>query len=275
MALQNTNLLVVAGKLPPTFQGTPQEFADALIRRLRIVSPSGINFIVIGDVEPTSNVGPWLKNGTQWWVFDTTINRYQPLDISESETQWFQVGATTPATSTPPVWLRTTHDQTDVDPSIGSPIGWYIFDGTNWVPFISLVQSGPTASRPNSPQSLQMYYDSTISCLIWYERSAWRTVSGVPGDIKHVAFTTLSEALTANPGWEVFGGSNQTFRGRFISQATKDSGGSPETVLNVDAGIPERAAFETYGATAPGLKTDGASVLLFPGTIALWTLVKV
>src|SRR5882672_10980042 len=108
MSLQNTNLLVQMAQIPPTFKGTPQDLANTMIRRMRIVSPSGTNFIFVGDTEPTSNVGPWLKGGTQWFVFDATIKRYVPLDISASETKWFQVGNTTPATSSPPVWLKTT-----------------------------------------------------------------------------------------------------------------------------------------------------------------------
>lgn len=273
MALQDTNLIIQMGKIPATFKGKPQDLADLMIRLMKIVSPSGTNFIFIGDTEPTSDVGPWLRNGTQWWVFDETIKRYVPLDISESETKWFQVLNSTPPTSNPPVWLKTTKDATDTDPSHGQPIGWFVFDGTNWVPFNSIVLSGTTASRPASPEPYQQYYDTTISCLIWFERNAWRTMSGVPGDIKQVAFTVLTDALANNPGWALFGESNQNFRGRWISQATKDAGPSPATDLTTNAGVAHRAAFEVFGET-DGVKIDGASPVPYPPTIALWTLVK-
>lgn len=271
--MQDTNLFIKMAPLPATFNGTPQEMADLMIRKSKIVSPVGTNFIYIGDTEPTSDVGPWLKHNTQWWVFDTDIKRYVPLDISESETQWFQVGTTTPATSTPPVWLKTDHDQTETDTSIGNPIGWYVFNGTAWVPYSSIVLSGTTANRPASPVEFQQYYDSDISCLIWWERGQWRTVSGVPGDIKFVGFETLAEAITVNPGWAVFGADNQALRGRWISQATKDSGATPDTVLTTGSGVAERAAFETYGET-DAVKIDGASPVPYPPTIALWTLIK-
>ena len=270
MSLQATNLLIQMGKLPATLNAKPQEFADELIRHMRIVSPSGTNFIFIGDTEPTSNVGPWLKGGTQWWVWSEHIKRYVPLDISESETKWFQVGFTTPATSTPPVWLRTTKDQTEADPSIGSPIGWLIFNGTNWIPFNSIVTSGPTASRPAAPIEYQQFYDTTISVLIWWERGAWRTVSGVPGDIKIVGFLNLDDAKAANPGWDLFGAGNQSFRGRYISQATKDAAG---TDLTTDPDVAHRQSFETFGET-DGVKIDGASPVPYPPTIALWHLIK-
>lgn len=272
MALNDTSLFIVAAKIPATFKGTPQQFADAMVRRMKIVSPTGTSFIFTGDSEPTSNVGPWLRGGTKWYVFDEDIKRYVPLDISDSETQWFQVGPATPTTGEPPVWLRSTRIPTDDDPSIGSPIGWYVFDGTNWVPYNSIVLSGTTANRPSEPVEYQQYYDTTISCLIWWERSQWRTVSGVPGDTKFVMFTTLTEAKTKNPGWEVVGAGNQQLRGRYLVQAAKDAGGSPETVLNVDAGLAQRAAFQVDGETI-GL-SDTAGPYPYPPTLALWCLVK-
>jgi hypothetical protein len=273
MALNRTNLLVQMGAIPPTFEGTPQELAEEMVRRMLIVSPSGTNFIFIGDVEPTSNVGPWLKNGISWFVFDEDTKRYVPLDISESEQAWYSIGKTTPTTSDPPVWLRTTKDATEADPSYGNPLGWYQWNGANWVPFNSLVLSGPTANRPSPGEPYQMYYDTDISVLIWFERGQWRTVSGVPGDIKSVAFETLTEAIAFNPGWDVFGAANQSIRGRWISQATKDSGVSPVTDLSVGSGVAPRAAFETYGET-DGVKIDSSSDVPYPPTIALWHLIK-
>lgn len=274
MALQDTNLVVQMGKIPPTFAGTPQFLADEMVRRMKIVSPSGINFIFVGDTEPTSNVGPWLKDGTKWYVFDDTINRYVPLDISDSETIWFQTGATTPTTSTPPVWLRTTKDPTEADPSIGSPLSWYVFNGTAWISFTGIVLSGPTANRPASPVDYQQFYDTTISTLIWFERTQWRTVDGVPGDCKFVAFQTLTEALQFNPGWNVFGASNQNLRGRIPMMAAKDAGATPETVLTTDPSIPVRAAFETFGETDSAQIDNTPPNLLYPPQVALWFLVK-
>lgn len=273
MSLQDTNLLVQMAPIPATFKGTPQELAAAMIRRVKIVSPSGTNFIFVGDTEPTSNVGPWLKDGTKWYVWEEDIKRYVPLDISDSETQWYFIGNSVPATSDPPVWLKTTKDASEADPSHGDPISWYVFNGTAWVPYVGVVASGPTTSRPASPAEYQQFYDTTISCLIWFERTQWRTVSGVPGDVKAVAFEVLTDALAHNPGWEVFGASNQNFRGRIVMEAAKDSGGSPETVLTTPPGVAQRAAFETFGET-DGVQINGASPVPYPPQVALWHLVK-
>jgi hypothetical protein len=261
--------------IPVTFRGTPNDLAAEMVRRMKIVSQSGTNFIFIGDTEPTSNVGPWLKDGTKWYVWDDSIKRYVPLDVSDSVTIPFFIGNTTPATSTPPVWLFTTKDASDVDPTYGTPLAWYVFNGTAWVPFVGVVASGPTASRPSGPVEYQQFYDTDIACLLWWERGQWRTVSGVPGDVKAVAFYSLTDALTHNPGWTVFGADNQAYRGRGIVQAAKDAGASPETTLNTDANVTQRAAFEVYGTETKLVVTTGASgFAYFPPSMALWHLVK-
>lgn len=272
--MNDTNLIIQMAQIPTTFRGGPSDLATAMVRRMKIVSPSGANFIYIGDTEPTSDVGPWLKDGSKWYVFDDDLKRYVPQDISDSETRWFQTGKNPPAEVDPPVWLKTDKDATEADPSIGNPISWHVHNGTDWVPFSGIVLSGPTTSRPTTPVNFQQFYDTTISCLIWWERNAWRTVSGVPGDVKHVSFETLTEALNRNPGWSVFGGTNQNLRGRYISQATKDPGVTPETDLTVAAGVTKRAAFETYGEATNLDIADGGASTVFPPTVALWTLVK-
>ena len=70
MSLKDTSLIIQAAPLPLTFEGNPNEFLAAMVQRMRVVSPNGANFIFIGDVAPTTNVGPWLKGGTQWYVVE-------------------------------------------------------------------------------------------------------------------------------------------------------------------------------------------------------------
>jgi hypothetical protein len=282
--MNRTNLLIQMAQLPATLEGTPSYVGAEMVRRMQIVSPSGTNFIYVGDVEPTSNVGPWLKDGGKWYVWDADIKRYVPQDLTDSATIWFHLGAAIPATSTPPVWLRTTLDY-PLNPSYGDPLGWYVFNGTAWVPFNDIVMSGPTASRPAAPLAFQQYYDTDISVLLWYERSQWRTMQGNPGDVKQVNFDTLQEALTRNPGWQVLGNNNQTMRGRFLSQATRDttlSGGT--TDLSVDIGVSPREARESWGTTdrvsldththPPAAIVASTSPVSYPPTLSLWTLEK-
>lgn len=272
MALQDTNLFVESAPIPATFSGGPDDLRQEIVKRLKIKSTTNVTFLSQSDSEPTSNVGPWLKNGKKLYVYDETIKRYVPLDISDSDSPEIQISESTPTSSTPSVWLRT----------IGvNPVTWYFWNGTQWVPGMNIVQSGTTANRPASPFDLQQYYDTDISCLIWWERGEWKTVSGVPGDVKFVAASRLSDALAQNPGWELFGAAQQSFRGRVISMATNDD----QQTLTVSAGIAQRTARETYGET-DGISVDGhlhggaglpadASPVPYPPTIALWCLVKV
>ena len=240
-ATELTQLQIQASALPPNFDGTPQEFFDEMVRRMKIVSKFGGTFFVVGDTEPTSNQGPWLKNGTKWYVWSDDLGRYVPLDISDSETVLFQVGSTTPASGSPPIWLRT-----NVVGGVTTYVGWYFFDGSVWKPDANIVHSGTTASRPANPIELEQYYDTDIATLIWWERGAWRTVSGVPGDIKFVSYPTIAAAIAANPGWQEIGESNVNLRGRTFVSANADGSGGVENRA-VGAGITSRQAGDLYG----------------------------
>lgn len=240
-ATEQTQLQIQASALPPNFDGTPQEFFDAMVQRMKIVSKFGGTFFVVGDTEPSSNQGPWLKGGTKWYVFDEDLGRYTPLDISDSETLLFHTGDTTPASGVPPIWLRSR-----TSGGVVEFVGWYFFNGTEWKPEANIVQSGTTANRPLNPLELHQYYDTDIATLIWWERGQWRTVSGVPGDLKFVSYPTLAGALAANPGWQEIGEANLNLRGRtFVSANADGSGGSENRA--VGAGITSRQAGDLYG----------------------------
>lgn len=248
--LTRTNLVVVASPLPPDFEGDLQDFFDALIERMSVQSPSGLSTIVEGDVEPSSNVGPWLKNGDRWYVFSDADGRYVPANIDDSVTQVYVVSDTepdAPGTGDPSIWLRT----------VGSRvIAWYFWTGAEWRPGGNRPPSGPTASRPTSPVDYEQYWDTDINCLIHFERGSWRTVSGTPGDVKFVTTPTLSAALTANPGWQYAGQDNLNWRGRVIGIATKDPGATPETAYPTGAGITSRAQADEVGEETHILASD-------------------
>ncbi len=145
MSLNATNLFIQSSPLPATFMGTPNDLFTEMIKRMRILSPSGTNFIFIGDTEPSSNVGPWLKNGTQWWVWDPGTKKYVPVDITASFTPAFSVGHSQPTTTNPPVWLQTTSDPTSTNPlGFGEMIRLFMFDGVRWL--------SPHPVPPNSPE---------------------------------------------------------------------------------------------------------------------------
>lgn len=241
MSLFKTNLVIVAAQLPPDFSGNPQEFFEALVERMEIQSPQGTSFFVVGDAEPSSNVGPWLKNGSQWWVFDINQGRYVPLDISAS-LNLFVVGPDNPGTpepTDPTLWLRTFETRA---------IGWYGWDGTEWRALVNPPPSGPTASRPTNPVDLEQFWDTDINVLIHWERGAWRTVSGSPGDIKFVAQAILADALEFNPGWQYVGQDDQSLRGKIFAVATQDNNVGGSSVFATDSGITPRDAGDQDGA---------------------------
>ncbi len=280
MALKDTSLIVQAAPLPTTFKGSPNDFLAAMVQRMRIVSPNGANFIFIGDIQPTTNVGPWLKGGTQWWVWSDTQNTYVPLDVSASVTIPFFIGNSTPATNTPPVWLQTTNNSTDTNPNgFGTPIAWYFWNGTAWQPFDSVPNSGSSASRPANPLNLQTFFDTDINVLIHWERSAWRTVSGSPGDIKAVESTTAAAAIIQNPGWAIWGDSNVLERGRVLIAATQDPGGSPAYAQSPPAGVtptPQGSINGSNGIPSENnkLQLQNASAVTPPPQTARYFMVK-
>lgn len=241
-ALFRTNLVIVAAPLPADFEGDPQEFFEALVERLEIQSPVGTNFFVVGDVEPATNQGPWLKGGTKWYVFSEADGSYVPIDISDSLPQFYVVSATEPATPSDgdaTIWLRVSGTRV---------IGWYFWTGSEWRTDGGVPASGPSTSRPSNPIDFEQFWDTTINCLIHWERGAWRTVCGSPNDIKFVSTTTLADAIAANPGWEYAAEGQQSWRGSVIGIASKDPGASPTAAYVVDSGITSRAQGDTAGS---------------------------
>lgn len=91
------------------------------------------------------------------------------------------------------IWFETNED--------GGPISIRSFDENlgDWIIFFPA--HGTTAERPASPDDYQMFFDTSINTMLIYERSAWRTADGSPGDVKFVTAADLATALTNNPGW--------------------------------------------------------------------------
>lgn len=241
MALQRTGLVIVAAPLPPDFCGTMQELHEAFVERYQILSPSGIAFFSQGSVLPASDMGLFLLNGTQLFVFDPNQGIYIPLDISSSENPDFFVGPNDPGPPGPndPVfWIRTQENHT---------VGLYGWDGAEWIASANVDSSGTTADRPGNPANLEHFFDETISTELIFERGAWRTVGGSVGDLKYVVHPTLEVALQYNPGWEYFGLNDETLRGRALAGAAKDVGATPAASFTTSSGITPRAAGDKFG----------------------------
>lgn len=243
--LFKTNLVLVGAPLPADFNGDPQEFFEAIIERLEIQSPVGTQFFVVGGTEPSTNQGPWLKDGNKWYVFSESEGRYVPLDITDSLVSLFIVSPNEPpqpaSASDPQIWLRTSGTRV---------IGWYFSSGTVWRPGGNVDPSGPTTARPTNPVDLEKFFDTDISVLLHWERGAWRTISGSPGDVKFVVTSELDVALTGNPGWEYLADGNQSWRSAVLGIAAKDPGLSPVSSFPVDSGRTQRSSGDVVGEEA-------------------------
>lgn len=71
-----------AGNLPMGAKFTPAEYRPLLLQRMKVYL-SGSDTIVgqMGGPEPSKNVGPWLKDGNKWWVYNDTLAKYVPASL--------------------------------------------------------------------------------------------------------------------------------------------------------------------------------------------------
>lgn len=113
----------------------------------------------------------------------------------------------------------------------GNPIGWFSWTGSAWTTIPVTAENGGTSDRPSNPLTGQIYFDTDINTMLVYERSQWRTLDGVPGDIKEVKASSLDDALTANPGWA----EDTASQGMVIAGASDGSASGPGDTI----GAPE------------------------------------
>ena len=116
----------------------------------------------------------------------------------------------------------------------GNPIGWFSWNGTEWAPIPVTLPFGPTSGRPAVPTTGSIYFDTDLNVELIYERGAWRTASGSPGDVKEVKAASVAAALAQNPGWVA----DPDSVGKFIMGADDstqgDTGGASSFSLAVE-----------------------------------------
>lgn len=112
------------GSLPSTVQWTPQQLADAIAARLSLVTSQTFALFVTGSTAPTSNVGPWLKNGKEWWVWSNSDGAYVPIDIVQASLGYI-ISSSAPDSSVYQFWIETAPG--------GSPLAIKIYFSGAWV----------------------------------------------------------------------------------------------------------------------------------------------
>lgn len=178
-----------------------------------------------------------------------------------------------------------------------NPIGWFSWNGSEWAQILFSAPYGGTSDRPSNPTVGQIFLDTDIDTLLIYERAAWRTVTGSPGDVKFVNKPTLAEALQVNPGWIEYTAAAK----RVLAAAdgttgydVEDTLGAAEVTLTVDQipahshTIPQKldpnggdhndSGSDTFINSGTGQTTDstggGEPHNNMQPTICLWCLIK-
>lgn len=78
---QATRLNVTLGNLPEGFcPSSMQELGEAIAQRLIITPVFSSSSFAIGPIAPTSNVGPWLKDCEEWFVWSDLTASYVPIE---------------------------------------------------------------------------------------------------------------------------------------------------------------------------------------------------
>jgi microcystin-dependent protein len=119
-------LIIQMGALPLNFQGTPQQFADAIAERLSIVTQQALALFAAGSTEPAFNVGPWLDQSSSigiWKGFDFVTGRYQPLPLADVSLRYI-LSNTPPNPTVFQLWVKLSN--------AGKGQGAYVFYNGAW-----------------------------------------------------------------------------------------------------------------------------------------------
>ena len=144
---------------------------------------------VTGSTAPTSDVGPWLKNGTEWWVWDSVSGAYVSITIAQ-ESLGYYIGSTTPDETIYQFWIQTT--------APGSPLAVKIYYGGAWVDvYATLLATYQTVA------AMAAYYTSTQT-----DSAIAAAVASIPSS--SVGQGSFNANATAAQDLVFGGGGNQT-----------------------------------------------------------------
>jgi len=94
-----------ASPLTPGKAYTPQQLQDAIVARLKIDSQTELSFFTTGTTAPTSNTGPWLKDGSTWYVWDAVLGTYVPETLTYESLRYI-ASESTPDQTTYTLWVK-------------------------------------------------------------------------------------------------------------------------------------------------------------------------
>lgn len=98
---------IAVGSLPEGLDTDPQGLLEAFAARL-IISPSvPWSSFVLGAAQPTSDLGPWAKDGQTWWMWSDTLATYVP-QVLDPVSLGYVVSTTNPGAASYTLWFDTT-----------------------------------------------------------------------------------------------------------------------------------------------------------------------
>ena len=153
MAANTLPLTLQGTALPPNVAWTPQQLADFLWSRARIVTSQQYALFASGSTEPSSNVGPWFKSsgtGGEWYAWSDADGGYVPVTIP-AESLGYWIGPDAPDASIYNFWIETAAG--------GEPQALKIYYNSAWTDvyaaqladYLTIVSAAATYAPINSP----------------------------------------------------------------------------------------------------------------------------
>ena len=124
--LNQLPLILEMGALPLNFQGTPQQFADAIVERMRVVTQQALALFAAGATEPQYNVGLWMDQSSSIGIlkgFSNVTGNYQPLPLADVSLRYI-VSNTEPDPNVFRLWVKLSN--------AGEGLGVYTYYNGAW-----------------------------------------------------------------------------------------------------------------------------------------------
>lgn len=117
-------LTLEPGALPATGTLTVQGLYDLFCAQTRIMSGTTFALFTTGSTAPTSDIGPWLKDGVEWMVWSDSDGGYVPITLDPQSLKYI-ISIDEPSPYIYDVWLKL--DAT------GQGMGVYLYFNGAWV----------------------------------------------------------------------------------------------------------------------------------------------
>jgi len=259
------------GALPPAVSWTPQQLADAMVRRMSLVTSQSFALFVAGSTEPAYNAGPWLKNGTEWWVWDNGTGQYEPISVPQESLGYF-IGSTTPDQTVYQFWIQTTAG--------GQPLAIKTYYSGAWTDVYAQTLSGYVTAATLANYSTTAQMNSAIAAAISGIPASvvgQGLFKGVPSVNQNVVFGAGgNQSGTVNLGTIPFNPDSSFAANKFTVPATGYYTFSGSLNTGVSSGSPTsvdiRAYFAVNGSAGDSLN-DEPSVTELGGRVFVGTTV--